>query len=231
MAPNMTGKVPRDPAWSGATKVSIGPSGASYFVIGHLPDSTGQDYVYVGVFMNDFIPSSSTRAILGFVTLLPDLNAMPPPPVPCAWKIHVWPIPPATPSLANTIQYWRNCPPWGAGGAGGWNQPGGDTDLPPAGPVNGWLQSWTPVWNPPNSQMWSFEMKIPFNPAGDFGDEGIWFPPGPTPFYMYLNVLSTPNGGSGGNIQAPWPSGGTIMGPIETGTPDAQTYWGLACLQ
>lgn len=224
-APVIEGKVHTEAVWATALQVPLGSTGITYFRIGRYTDpGTGKQHVYLGFFANEFQPTMNARVVLAFQTLY-----NPPPGPTCAWKIHVSPFDLAVPSMVSItpkqIEYWRNPPPPG-NPASGWNMPGGSTVVPPTNPTNAWILNNTRAWYFATN-MWSMEMKIPVNAAGNYTDAGIWFPPAGTMWRLFVNVLNTPNAGAGGNIQRPWPATTLQMGQISTNTPDVG-LWGYA---
>jgi hypothetical protein len=207
--PPMTGNLIADSGgggWAGTLRIDL--SATSYALLGRATESTGAQYVYLGIACDDFVPAPAARVVLGIVT-----KTLPPS---CAWKIHFNPIPaPAGGGSCSTDEYWRNL--------GGWNAPGGSTVQPPG---IGWPLPNTLVWaQGGGSNLWTLETKIFVNPVNN--PNGIWFPAAGTNFSMYLNVLSNGNAGAPGNVQCPWPAGCTMLGNIKTNTPDVGV-WALA---
>jgi hypothetical protein len=225
-APYIDGKVPTEPIWGNALQVFLGTNKKSYFRIGCKTEPTGEEFVYLGFFTNEIQPTMNCRVVVGIQTIDP-------PAVPsCAWKIHVSPfdqsVPPGTSITPPLIEYWRNPPGTGVPGPTDWNHTNPTVSLPAGKNLNNaWLIDYSRSWYYAGA-IWSMEMRIPVNAAGDYSDKGIWFPPAGGPNWsLYVNILSTPSAGGPGNVQRPWPASPLPMGAINTSTPD-QADWGLA---
>jgi len=212
--PVLDGRVFGDPNWTPVPANNLGGVAGVYFKMVRGLDPSGVDSVMVGIMVSKvpaLIPSSQVQVILGFVF---DETADPPP---CAWRLHVQPFANGTPQQQMTLAaadacYWRQAPP-STNNTLGWNGP-------EAVKHQAWLSSNSKVWSYSNAQgTWSMELKLPVNLVNCLGDLSLAFPPAGTAFRLYVDVLSTPNGGGAGNSQYPWPAGMGITGPIVQNTP------------
>lgn len=204
-APAMSGNMTAD-GWAAAGMLQLeldsANPGSCYALLGRATEGT-QDYLYIGVYCNEFTPGAPDRVVLG-------LNTKTTLPI-CAWKVHFTPLPaPASGGQIPGDEFWRSPLNWNAG-------PG--TIQPTAA---GWPYPNSKSWSQGGgSNAWSMETRVPI--IGGFANTGCWFPPAGTPFGLYLDVLNSSNAGAPGNQQFSW--GPAMAGDIRTHTPDITTWW------